>query len=260
MAAHTTVLDDLDDETTQLIITLQLQDIAALDAPEGGSKGEVGKSKDDRVSRRIYEAELKSYRLLRGFTEEKDQDGDPDGGNDDQSAASQEVPACVPRFQCSVCGDRSLPDRDCPAPCGHHYCSDCLSDLFSTSMRDERFYPPRCCNQHIPFEYAAVFLRTEVETEFSSKKEELDDSRRTYCHVPTCSTYVPQSHKQADVARCPTCQQETCILCHGAKHDGDCAADEAAQSVMDTASKEGWQRCYSCQRMVELTIGCNHIT
>ncbi|KAF2160155.1 hypothetical protein M409DRAFT_29450 [Zasmidium cellare ATCC 36951] len=257
MAAHTTVLDDLDDETAHLIIKCQLEELTQLEREFGaGSEG----GKDGEVARRFYEAELKAYRALRGFAEEEAQAPDEGDGVDQQPSPPAAAPDGVPRFECSVCDERNVSDYDYSAPCGHHYCGDCLSDLFATSMRDERFYPPRCCNQHILFESAGIFLRKEVETEFADKKEELDDSRRTYCHVPTCSTYVPQSHKQADVARCPSCQQETCILCHGATHEGDCPPDEAAQSVIDTASQEGWQRCYSCQRMVELTIGCNHIT
>jgi hypothetical protein len=30
--------------------------------------------------------------------------------------------------------------------------------------------------------------------------------------------------------------------------------------VLQTADENGWQRCYSCRRLVELDLGCNHIT
>ncbi|PVH71728.1 hypothetical protein DL98DRAFT_387736, partial [Cadophora sp. DSE1049] len=32
------------------------------------------------------------------------------------------------------------------------------------------------------------------------------------------------------------------------------------QQVLQAADENGWQRCYSCRRLVELDIGCNHIT
>lgn len=257
MASHTTVLDDLDDETAQLIIRWQLEDIDKL-AAEESKESTASSDKDDQVARRFYEAELKAYRSLRGFAEEEVQDAKDDGAPEPPLPP---VPAChIPQSRCSVCGDYNVSDNDYPALCGHHYCGDCLSGLFSTAMRDERLYPPRCCSQHMPFDDARVFLDKDVETEFNHKKEELDDSRRTYCHVPTCSAYIPQSNKRETSGECPTCHLSTCILCRGAHHTGDCPEDEAENSTLEAARQKGWQRCYTCNRMVELTIGCNHIT
>jgi hypothetical protein len=45
-----------------------------------------------------------------------------------------------------------------------------------------------------------------------------------------------------------------------ANHTGDCPEDVGLQQVLDAAQEYGWQRCYNCRRVVELDIGCNHIT
>jgi hypothetical protein len=34
----------------------------------------------------------------------------------------------------------------------------------------------------------------------------------------------------------------------------------ALQQALDAAEEHGWQRCFNCRRLVELEIGCNHIT
>jgi len=61
-------------------------------------------------------------------------------------------------------------------------------------------------------------------------------------------------------ATCPDCSTVTCTLCKAASHRGDCPADTVLQQVLQTADENRWQRCYSCRRLVELDIGCNHIT
>lgn len=48
--------------------------------------------------------------------------------------------------------------------------------------------------------------------------------------------------------------------CKARAHTGDCLNDPATRKLIAVAQENGWQRCYSCWRMVELEIGCNHIT
>jgi hypothetical protein len=50
-------------------------------------------------------------------------------------------------------------------------------------------------------------------------------------------------------------------MCKSAYYEGgECPADLALQAALLLAQAEGWQRCYSCQAMVELDHSCNHIT
>ena len=51
-----------------------------------------------------------------------------------------------------------------------------------------------------------------------------------------------------------------CAICKGALRVGNCPRDEAAQQELRLAQANGWQRCYSCRRVVELNYGCNHMS
>ncbi|QSZ35863.1 hypothetical protein DSL72_006985 [Monilinia vaccinii-corymbosi] len=49
-------------------------------------------------------------------------------------------------------------------------------------------------------------------------------------------------------------------LCKATAHTGDCPNDAALQQVLDIARESGWQRCHSCWSIVELQHGCNHMS
>lgn len=52
-------------------------------------------------------------------------------------------------------------------------------------------------------------------------------------------------------------------LAHCAKneyHRNDCPSDPALQATLSLATNQGWQRCYKCKAMVELDLGCYHMT
>ena len=129
-------------------------------------------------------------------------------------------------------------------------------------MTDERIFPPRCCTQPIPFEDVRLFLDDSLVSKFEGKREELEDTKKTYCHVPKCSSYIGQANKEGNVGTCPSSSYvaQTCLLCKQGAHSGDCAKDEAMEQTKQLAKKQGWQKCPTCNRMVELNLGCNHIT
>lgn len=145
-------------------------------------------------------------------------------------------------------------------PCSHEYCRTCLATLFSASMKDDSLYPPRCCRQTIPLEPNRPFLSAILVGQFLAKKTELDDTHRTYCHKRACSTYIPGGLVEDDVGSCPRCFAQTCVMCKGVAHKGDCPKDFSTQELLRIAAQNGWQRCYSCHRVVELEYGCNHMS
>lgn len=144
--------------------------------------------------------------------------------------------------------------------CNHQYCRGCLQELFNSSMTDESLFPPRCCRQPITIASARMFLSHEVVLNFERKKIEYSTEDRTYCSRPTCSAFIPFEKRQGDNASCRDCGMVTCTICKSMAHDGDCPEDNALQRVLETAAENGWQRCYSCRRIVELDTGCNHMT
>lgn len=52
----------------------------------------------------------------------------------------------------------------------------------------------------------------------------------------------------------------TCTVCKSVAHENDCPEDPALEGLMAAAAVAGYQQCYRCRRLVELALGCNHIT
>ncbi|KAF4982579.1 hypothetical protein FZEAL_1811 [Fusarium zealandicum] len=162
--------------------------------------------------------------------------------------------------ECVCCGDRFPPPALSECPCSHEYCRECLVTLVQSSLRDESLFPPRCCRQPIPIETKGRFLPPELIGEFRAKKIESETPNRVYCSDPFCSTFVPPQFIKTEVAHCPRCHKKTCALCKGETHSGVCPSDTASQEVLRIAAENGWQRCQACGRVVELDIGCNHMS
>ncbi|KAK5125538.1 hypothetical protein LTR85_000649 [Meristemomyces frigidus] len=160
---------------------------------------------------------------------------------------------------CVSCLESVPADELAGAPCGHDYCSGCVTQLFTNAMADEAAFPPRCCRQHLDLDAMRPYLDAATARAFQQKAVELSTQDRTYCHQQQCSTFIPPATIHGDVADCPSCQSRTCTMCKAASHTGDCPQDTGLQQVMETAQREGWRRCV-CRRMIELNQGCNHMT
>ncbi|MCJ1337553.1 hypothetical protein MMC09_002835 [Bachmanniomyces sp. S44760] len=168
--------------------------------------------------------------------------------------------ADIDMVECVACQHSRASSDILVATCTHAYCHECIAELFRTSTIDEALFPPRCCKQEITFDEARHFLPTEVSENFIKKSEEFRTLDRTYCSQPDCSKFIPVGRIQAQVGICYTCLSATCAICKQAEHVDDCPEDLAMQGFLTTASANGYQRCRSCRRMVELDTGCYHIT
>lgn len=175
-------------------------------------------------------------------------------------AAARENASKRTHHECTSCGDHKQAFETFRAPCEHMYCQECLTQLFELSTTDETLFPPRCCRQGIPLTSVRLYLSRELVLRFQKKTVEFETSDRTYCSRPTCSTFIPPNSIAGEVATCIACFTDTCTICKGNSHEGDCPADTATQQVLETAREQGWQRCYNCKIMVELDVGCNHMT
>ncbi|KAF7891353.1 uncharacterized protein EAF02_001678 [Botrytis sinoallii] len=146
-----------------------------------------------------------------------------------------------------------------PGSCGHEYCRACLETLFHLSMRDESFFPPRCCNESIAVASVHSFLKADTISAFAKKALEFETPNRIYCSSKSCSAFIHPTRIQSEIASCDECGTQTHTLCKLGVHTGDCPHDTVLMGVLDLARKEGWQRCYSCWSLVELEFGCNHM-
>ena len=190
------------------------------------------------------------------------------GVTDDRSAGTREdgqtenarthVPI-ITRL-CVACSSNKPAYQTLNAPCGHIYCEPCINTLFDLASTDESAFPPRCCRQSIPLDSVKTYLKPKTRAKFDLKAIEFNTPNRTYCHKPLCSAFIPPSSITSELAVCPECASITCVNCKADFHPGDCPVDEGTRAVLETAQQAGWQRCNKCRAVVELNVGCNHIT
>ncbi|PVI04980.1 hypothetical protein DM02DRAFT_509960, partial [Periconia macrospinosa] len=118
---------------------------------------------------------------------------------------------------------------------------------------------PRCCGIRIPFIAIAHFLTPELVNAYKEKEVEVENTNPIYCSNSLCTIFIKPEHVRADTAICPACNTRTCVVCKTPDHGGLCPEDQTTQMLMDVAKENGWQQCYGCKAIVELTEGCNHI-
>lgn len=157
---------------------------------------------------------------------------------------------------CTSCMESHPEPRLIRALCGHEYCHDCIKSLYTTAMRDETLFPPKCCQQAIPTEQHSQILGSKLVSLFYAKQIEFSTEDRTYCHNAECGAFI----KPCDVGNCTSCAKRTCVSCKRIAHEDDCPQDTELQRVLEMAQQEGWRRCTKCNAMVELAHGCNHMT
>lgn len=165
------------------------------------------------------------------------------------------------RIICVSCSESKDEALVLETPCEHHYCDECIVGLFHAATTDESLFPPRCCHQPVPVEDALDFLPVDFLETFRAKEEEFSSDDRIYCSVAECSVFIPRTNiTDGNLASCPKCNAATCAECKAAHHQGDCQGDAGMELVRQMARENGWQTCYSCQRIIELGTGCNHMS
>ncbi|KAH6972053.1 hypothetical protein BKA56DRAFT_646182 [Ilyonectria sp. MPI-CAGE-AT-0026] len=289
---------DIDETTLRLIIELQLQDIESLAVSTKGKQRE-GDQPDSIVTTDAYKEELELLRqtahdamLCRSIADAVRQDGDAITLFELNEQLAREDRLTAQRVHAGGSSSLSYVDNELfekmlalsvrdesgessqwaasrkqelrqshlitELPCDHKYCQDCVVRLYTDALTDESLFPPRCCRQPIPIDLAKPLLPPRL---VGAKEQELNTPNRTYCHRPACSTFIPVQLIVADKGTCPNCEATTCVTCKAAAHQGeDCPNDETTQQLLELAQQQGWRQCYSCHRLVELNLGCNHIT
>ncbi|KAK5169407.1 uncharacterized protein LTR77_005382 [Saxophila tyrrhenica] len=174
----------------------------------------------------------------------------------------------APRLvECLTCGSDDVPsNKSAKLACDHRMCHDCLKRLFELSVKDPAHMPPKCCtDQHIPLNHVDKLFDIKFKTMWNRKFQEYHTKNRLYCPKPRCGHWIKPSHihtsRGRKFATCPKCKTEVCALCNNKMHkSSDCPKDPEIAEIIEQAKKEGWQRCYSCNAMVERKEGCNHMT
>ncbi|CAN8097457.1 unnamed protein product [Discula destructiva] len=203
---------------------------------------------------------LAALNVVHHAEEFQDDDGEIQTESSSWAASRPRPSTTTPQRQCVICMGNFPEHNTARAPCGDSYCRPCLVELFTRSLTDESLFPPRCHGQHIPAETHRDLLGAPLLGRFLAQKLEFETPNRTYCYRPQCTAFIPPQFVHDEVARCVRCGDSTCAICKKRTHSGDCPEDTATQDLLSFAQEAGWQRCYSCRRLVELRTGCNHIT
>jgi hypothetical protein len=173
-------------------------------------------------------------------------------------------------YNCVVCQE-PIHNEGIRVPCGHHYDIECIASLFLATTRDESLFPPRCCRQLIPLSIVRTYFPPLLLKEFAEKSREFSTIRRVYCANHRCSQFLgPQTDGTRWLMRGPKvypckCGTATCSKCktvyyNAVKHSCSYKIDGETEYVLSLGKTEGWARCPGCRAMIELNMGCNHMT
>lgn len=200
-----------------------------------------------------------TYNRLKRYNTQAGNYGKPDGKSDEKLDGSSTSRKRKMK-ECIVCrGD--FPESDTTdAPCSHTLCRSCFITLLNTTMDDESLFPPKCCSRPIPITAKNPFITQSMVDKFKRKKIEFATVDRTYCSNRNCSTFIPPSSVQGKLGTCTSCRKQTCIRFKRTGHQGLCPVDEISQEVLNMGERQDWKRCVKCGHLIELTLGCNHMS
>ncbi|KAK4570187.1 hypothetical protein LTR86_002267 [Recurvomyces mirabilis] len=178
------------------------------------------------------------------------------------------VPAPPRLVECLTCGSDDVPHtQSAKLGCGHRMCNKCLKRVFEMSVKDPAHMPPRCCAEdHIPLKHVDRLFDIKFKTLWNRKYQEYHTKNRIYCPAAKCGEWIKPSNIHRDsqgrkYASCPRCKTKVCTLCNNKSHRSrQCPEDPEIAKLVAQAKEKGWQRCFSCNTMVELKEGCNHMT
>ncbi|KAI2611337.1 uncharacterized protein GGS25DRAFT_530144 [Hypoxylon fragiforme] len=193
-------------------------------------------------------------------------DLDPDMDSDHEVMARVELSFARASRQlmnqpCVCCNENKPEDEKIRLDCTHTYCHECFKAFFESSTKGVSVFPPACCGIDIPAEAIEQLKDPELLEIYHAKAQEISSEVKVYCHVKTCSKFIPMSEHAGTDACCPKCHAVTCITCLEAAHPGaECSGpSEDIKGVLDIGEQNGWKQCPSCHVMVDRKQGCNQI-
>lgn len=171
------------------------------------------------------------------------------------------------------------------AGCSHTCCYRCLTSYVEERLQTSKL-PIRCpqlrCKYLISASECKSFLPVSSYDSLERAFAEAGNSgmERFYCPFPNCSVLLDlsqhfsraSSSSQSDLSciECPECHRDICVNC-GVPWHIMMSCDEYQSlpieerdagdlSLHRLAQNNSWRRCQRCQRMIELTQGCFHMS
>jgi hypothetical protein len=167
------------------------------------------------------------------------------------------------KIRCVACMDDFSRANVVIANCGDCYCAKCVTKLFMRAAKEEQYYPPRCCRQPILLATVAKHMDTDDLETFRLASIEYATPEKVWCSNRECGIFIVPDDRNTmlQLATCPQCETQTCTTCSNAYHAGtDCPDDPSIRQTRELAQRSGWQTCRTCNRVVQLRSGCNHMT
>lgn len=173
----------------------------------------------------------------------------------------------APRKVCTACMEFWPEDESLQLACDsdHMYCKPCLTGLFKASFKDSTQGPASCCGQ-------ALRLNEEVRRLIGVKlyrqaeRKSFESNNPLYCANTSCAKVIRPKDittcSPIEYAWCRYCPTRTCPQCRAPTHTGSCkkVEDHSTKQLLDLATEQKWRQCYNCNRMVERSRGCPHMT
>ena len=164
--------------------------------------------------------------------------------------------SCIQRQGIACSEDEGL-DAFAELQCGHAYCPSCLHQMVSVALQDHLYLPPKCCGRPILISTIQDFVHTTVVNEYRARFIEQEAIDRTYCHERACSILIPPENI-VEVAQCPHCPAQTCVICKGPSHEGYCPEEAGLEETLAAVDGD-YQCCLACWRIVIKREGCDHM-
>ncbi|KAK6353316.1 hypothetical protein TWF696_005286 [Orbilia brochopaga] len=171
--------------------------------------------------------------------------------------------------ECIACTDMFSVNEIVLLDCSHQYCEDCVKTMVMTASQQESTMPPKCCGTNLrPGVIRRVLKNTEDKIEFSRRVIEYDTAveKRLFCPKRKCGVFIPyhprKDQSQPLIGTCQKCGTKACRICKEKAHKNseDCPQDTGLTAILELSKDNGWKRCYRCRAMIELNLGCNHMT
>jgi hypothetical protein len=182
----------------------------------------------------------------------------------DRTAFMSAPPENLDRIQakvvCISCYESfSPPDIETSNACKHSYCRDCTQNLFKNSLSNTSQFPASCCKRELPLRTFGSLLTRDILVKY---EERISAQRvKKFCSHQTCSKAFRATEIKGDIGKCAVCRTLTCLKCQSSAHpDEACPENKDEKAVLAIAKEAGWRRCGSCNTMVSMQRGCNHMT
>ncbi|KAI0768484.1 hypothetical protein BD413DRAFT_614361 [Trametes elegans] len=169
-------------------------------------------------------------------------------------------PPPPPAISCTVCGD-DIDGTVVQLTCGHAFDKGCAREMFQRATVDETLFPPKCCQGAVKLHEVEQHLDRALLDLYHKKSREFTTVDRVYCHNPACAAFLGPAAAAPATLSCGECDAPgTCAHCKDQTHPGVPCHFQAEDVVLGLGKDRGWQRCPACKHLVELDIGCYHMT